>query len=107
MIKIFFHIFLAQISLLVCHCVTSRVQDLHHGAQLPATARSSSAVLGRPLLPVSHVASRQHSQVRQSTTPGSSASLVATYGRRAFSVAGPSAWKSLPDNLRDPSVARL
>jgi len=29
-----------------------------------------------------------------------------TYGRRAFSVAGPSAWNSLPDNLRDSSVSR-
>jgi len=29
-----------------------------------------------------------------------------TYGRRAFSVAGPSAWNLLPDNLRDPSVTR-
>jgi len=25
------------------------------------------------------------------------------FGRRAFSVAGPAAWKSLPDSLRDPS----
>jgi len=25
-------------------------------------------------------------------------------GRRAFAVAGPSVWNSLPDNLRDPAV---
>jgi len=25
------------------------------------------------------------------------------FGRRAFSVAGPAAWNSLPDYLRDPS----
>ena len=42
-----------------------------------------------------------------STTPGSSATpRLQTYGRRAFSVAGTSAWNSLPDNLRDPSVTR-
>ena len=26
-----------------------------------------------------------------------------TFGRRAFSVAGPAAWNSLPDYMRDPS----
>jgi len=26
---------------------------------------------------------------------------LSTYGRRAFAVAGPSAWNSLPDNMRD------
>jgi len=26
-----------------------------------------------------------------------------TYGRRAFSVAGPTVWNSLPDELRDPA----
>ena len=29
---------------------------------------------------------------------------LSTYGRRAFAVAGPSVWNSLPDNLRDPAV---
>ena len=27
-----------------------------------------------------------------------------TFGRRTFAVAGPTAWKSFPDNLRDPDV---
>jgi len=27
---------------------------------------------------------------------------LSTYGRRAFAVAGPTAWNSLPDNLRNP-----
>ena len=27
------------------------------------------------------------------------------FGRRAFSVAGPAAWNSLPDYLRDPSCS--
>jgi len=27
-----------------------------------------------------------------------------TFGTRAFSVAGPTVWNSLPDSLRDPAV---
>ena len=30
---------------------------------------------------------------------------VRTYGRRAFSVAGPTVWNSLPDDLRDPECS--
>jgi len=28
---------------------------------------------------------------------------LSTYGRRAFSIAGPTVWNSLPDELRDPA----
>ena len=28
---------------------------------------------------------------------------LSTYGRRAFSVAGPTVWNSLPEDMRDPS----
>ena len=28
-----------------------------------------------------------------------------TYGRRAFSVAGPTVWNSLPDFIRDPTIS--
>ena len=31
---------------------------------------------------------------------------LATYGRRAFVTAGPSAWNDLPDELRDISLSR-
>jgi len=30
-------------------------------------------------------------------------STVTTYGRRAFSIAGPTVWNSLPDELGDPA----
>ena len=30
---------------------------------------------------------------------------LSTYGRRAFSVAGPTVWNSLPDSLRDPALS--
>ena len=54
--------------------------------------------------PVSGVASRQHlrsASRRQLVVPRYK---LSTYGRRAFAVAGPSVWNSLPDNLRDPAV---
>ena len=31
--------------------------------------------------------------------------IRSTYGRRAFSVAGPMTWNSLTDSLRDPSLS--
>ena len=38
-------------------------------------------------------------------TPAHCASLsTQQYGRRAFPVAGPTVWNSLPDELRDPAV---
>ena len=54
--------------------------------------------------PVSGVASRQHlrsASRRQLVVPRY---RLSTYGRRAFAVAGPSVWNSLPDSLRDPAV---
>jgi len=30
---------------------------------------------------------------------------LSTYGRRAFAVAGPAAWNSLSDDLRDPALS--
>ena len=30
---------------------------------------------------------------------------LTTFGRRAFAVAGPAAWNSLSDDLRDPSLS--
>ena len=60
----------------------SNIQALHHGAQLPA--RSSAAVLGRPLLTSLRRRFSAASQVRQSTTPGTSASPVANVRRTGF-----------------------
>ena len=30
---------------------------------------------------------------------------LSTYGRRAFAVAGPTVWNSLPEDMRDPDVS--
>ena len=56
-------------------------------------------------IPVSQVASRRHlrSAARhQLTVPRY---RLSTYGRRAFAVAGPTMFNTLPDELRDPAVS--
>ena len=56
-------------------------------------------------IPVSQVASRQHlrSAARhQLTVPRH---RLSTYGRRAFAVAGPTMFNTLPDDLRDPALS--
>ena len=52
--------------------------------------------------PISDVASRRHlrsASRRQLLVPRHN---LSTYGRRAFSVAGPAAWNCLSDELREP-----
>ena len=52
--------------------------------------------------PISDVASRRHlrsASRRQLLVPRRN---LSTYGRRAFSVAGPAAWNCLCDELREP-----
>ena len=56
-------------------------------------------------IPVSNVASRWHhcsSSHHYLVVPRHSLSL---YGRRAFAVASPTAWNSLSDDLRDPTLS--
>ena len=55
-------------------------------------------------MPVSEVPGRQHLQsarCRQLLVPRV---RRGTFGTRAFSLAGPTVWNSLPDCLRDPAV---
>ena len=54
----------------------------------------------------SDVASRQHLRSASRRLLVLPRHQLRTYTRRAFSVAGPSAWNSFPDNLRDSSVSR-
>ena len=55
-------------------------------------------------LPVSDVASRQHLRSASRRLLVVSRHRLSTYGRRAFAVAGPTAWNSFPDNLLDPDL---
>jgi len=61
-------------------------------------------VLAKYCVPVSEVPGRQHlrsARCHQLLVPRVRRS---TFGTRAFSVAGPTVWNSLPDYLRDPAV---
>ena len=55
--------------------------------------------------PVSEIASRQHLRSAASHQLTVPPHLRTTYGGRAFAVAGPSTWNSLPKHLRDPSYS--
>jgi len=75
-----------------------------HTAQLPT--RQAPRYLVDLCLPVSDIASQQHLRSASRRLLVLPRHRLQTYGRRAFSIAGPSAWNSLPDNLRDSNVSR-
>ena len=54
---------------------------------------------------VSEIASRRH--LHSASRPHLSVTRyrLSTFGRRAFSGAGPTVWNSLPDSLRDPALS--
>jgi len=54
--------------------------------------------------PVAGVASRQHLRSAAQRLLVVPRHQLSSYGRRAFCVAGPSVWNSLPDNLRNPII---
>ena len=55
--------------------------------------------------PVSDVVFRQRLRSASSHQLSVPRHRLSTYGRRAFSVAGPTVWISLPDDLRDPECS--
>ena len=55
------------------------------------------------VVPVSAIVSRQHLRSAQQNTLVVPRYRLTTYGRRALSVAGPTAWNSLPVAFRDPT----
>jgi len=54
--------------------------------------------------PVADVASRQHLRSATGQLLVVPRYRLSTYGRRAFSVAGPLVWNSLPESLWDPVI---
>jgi len=60
--------------------------------------------LSNHVIPVSAIVSRQHLRSAEQNTLVVPRYRLTTYGRRAFSVAGPTAWKSLPVAL-DPTIS--
>ena len=55
-------------------------------------------------VPVSEVPGRQHLRSTRRHQLLVPRDRCGTFGTRAFSVAGPTVWNSLPDCLRDPTV---
>jgi len=55
---------------------------------------------------LSAVTSRQHLRSASRQLLDVPRCRLSSFARRAFSVAGPSAWNSLPEYLRDPTVGR-
>ena len=64
---------------------------------------SAPRYLAACCVPVSTTASRQHLRSVAGHQLVIPSHRLATYGCRAFSIAGPMFWNSLPRNLRDPS----
>ena len=56
--------------------------------------------------PVSDVASRRHLRSAGQRLLNVPQQRRSTFARRAFSVAGPLVWNSLPDYMRDPAFSR-
>ena len=57
-------------------------------------------------VPLSDVSARQHLRSATRRLLVVLRCQLSTLGQRAFSVAGPSLWNSLPDSLRDPDLGR-
>jgi len=57
------------------------------------------------VIPVSAIVSRQRLRSAQQNTLVVPHYGLTTYGRRAFSVAGPTAWNSLPVAFKDPTIS--
>jgi len=61
--------------------------------------------LSNHVVPVSAIVSWQHLRSAQQNTLVVPRYRLTTYGHRAFSVAGPTAWNSLPVAFRDPTIS--
>ena len=66
-------------------------------------ARTSTSVLADHIKPAIEVASRHRLRSANRHWLIVPRCRLNTYGRRAFPVAGPTVWNSLPDELRDPA----
>ena len=95
------HLLLTYLLTYVClsrhralHCVTSERKD----------ARAANYLLNH-VIAVSAIVSRQRLRSAQHNTLVVPRYRLTTYGRRAFSVAGPTAWNSLPVAFRDPTIS--
>ena len=68
---------------------------------------SAPRYLAACCVPVSTTASRHHLRSTAGHQLVIPSHRLTTYGRRAYSVAGPMFWNSLPRNVRDPSYTAV
>jgi len=78
------------------------VSMVHNRLHLEAPQYLMDAVFP---IPISDVASRRHLRSASRHHLVVPRHNLSTYGRRTFAVAGPAAWKSLSDDLRDPAIS--
>jgi len=83
----------------VPECVRYKLGDITRRCPYGSAPRYLAAYC----VPVSTTASRQHLRSAAGHQLVIPSHRFTTHGRRAFSVAGPMLWNSLPRNLRDPS----
>ena len=76
----------------------SCVQGRRHGVQLPARLSASVPCGTSRRCRITATSLIRH------PTASRTAHQLSSYGRRAFCVAGPSVWNSLPDSLRNPII---
>ena len=81
----------------------TNVRKHAHCHSAVASSGSAPQYLAASCVPVSTTASRQHLRSAASRQLVIPSHRLTTYGRRAFSVAGPMFWNSLPRHLRDAS----
>ena len=82
----------------------SSVQAVCNGPSMSAVQSTTVYMADGCMIHISDIVHRQHLRsagCHQLFVPRHRHSIM--FGRRAFSVAGPAAWNSLPDYLRDPS----
>ena len=84
-----------------CHKLTSWHDTVHE-----CLNGRAPPYLSELCIPVSSADTRRHLRSANRHLLAVPRFRLNTYGRRAFSVAGPMAWNSLPDFIRDPTNSR-
>ena len=88
----------------ICSFKTGTIVYASLRLRLRCLGRQAPSYLADYCVPVSTVPGRQHlrsASRRQLIVPRVRRSI---FGARAFAIAGPTVWNSLPDSLRDPAV---
>jgi len=95
-----------SVCLSVCYMLRLVKKNLHLESLLLVNRYAFSIVSVRSDSFVSSVASRQHLRSANRGLLVVPRYRLSSYGRRAFSVAGPATWNWLPDSMRDPAISR-